>query len=443
MPRDNGFKNWCCKRNLLKSGYLSNQNGIALVAGLVFMLLMTLLIFTAIKYSASDITRTKNYAETRQATAIAEAGIHRALNYFNYDSLGNSPGEVSNGFDDELDGSNWPAGTFTNIALGGNGGTYSVVISDNSDGTATTSDADNTVVLTSTGTISGVTAVIEAVIYRPLFISQYAILSEGDVKIAGSSTTIQGSNGAVHTNGDFTQSGGPTINGGANASGSCTGDQCTSSGAPVEFVPVIEPSDYEQYADYIFNSDGSIDRRNADSSITTGVEGNAIFSKFSHNAQGWSVGNSSVVGTSIPNQANLYFKDDFKATSVGDSTTPWEVSLIVEKSISWTGNAYIRNWKDTDLSPDLQNLFLIAGNDIKMSSMEQDTQGLIACKDQASLSGGANIEGYLISNNLTTSDNTVNGTETDGSGGLTLTYNGDMAAPVLSNKVSVLSWQQT
>jgi hypothetical protein len=134
------------------------------------------------------------------------------------------------------------------------------------------------------------------------------------------------------------------------------------------------------------------------------------------------------------------FKDDFTAISVGDSTTPWEVSLIVEKSISWTGNAYIKNWKDLTLSPDLQNLFLIAGNDIKMSSMEQDTQGLIACKDQAPFSGGANIEGYFISNNLTTSDNIVNGTETDGSGGLTLTCNGDLAAPVLSNKVSVLFW---
>lgn len=441
MPRDNGFKNRCCQEIYLRPGYLSNQSGIALVAGLVFMLMMTLLIFTAIKYASTDITRTENYTETRQATAIAEAGIHRALNFFNYDASGNSPGEVGNGFDDELDSSNWPAGTFTNIALGG--GTYSVAINDNSDGTATTTDADNTVILTSTGTISGVSVVIEAVIYRPLFKSQYAILSEGDVQIAGSSTTIQGSNGAVHTNSNFTQSGGPTIYGGANASGSCTGDQCNTSGAPAEYVPVIEPSDYEQYADYIFNSDGTIDQRNADSSITTGVEGNAIFSQFSHNAQGWSVGNSAVVGTSIPNQANLYFKDDFKATSVGDSTTPWEVSLIVEKSIAWTGSAYVKNWKDTDLSPDLQNLFLVAGNDIKMSNMEQDTQGLIACKDQASLSGGANIEGYLISNNLTTSDNTVNGTETDGSGGLTLTYNGDMAAPVLSDKVSVLSWQQT
>ena len=33
-----------------------------------------------------------------------------------------SPGEANNGFDDELDNSNWPSGTFTNISLGSGGG---------------------------------------------------------------------------------------------------------------------------------------------------------------------------------------------------------------------------------------------------------------------------------------------------------------------------------
>ena len=75
--------------------------------------------------------------------------------------------------------------------------------------------------------------------------------------------------------------------------------------------------------------------------------------------------------------------------------------------------------------------------------MNQNTQGLIAAKDQISLSGGASIEGYLISNNLTTSDNTVNGTDTIVGGGITLTYNGDLVAPVLSDKVSILTWQKT
>ena len=88
------------------------------------------------------------------------------------------------------------------------GGTYSVVIKDNADGDADTSaDVDKNVVLTSTGTINGVTATVEAYIYRPQFKSKFALLSEGDIDINGNSTTIAGSNGAVHSNGDVTQRG--------------------------------------------------------------------------------------------------------------------------------------------------------------------------------------------------------------------------------------------
>lgn len=456
MPGDYNSQNGHFQTTFSGSSPLSNQKGIALIAGLVFMTVLSLLMFTAVRWASDDITRTKNYVETRQATYIAEAGIQKAINYFNYDSSGNSPGEVSNGFDDELADdvgtSDWPTGTFSNITLGSGGGTYTVTIDDNAEGDGDENDdTDNSVKLTSTGTISGVTATIEAVIYRPLFTSQYALLSEGDVKVAGTSTTITGTNGAVHTNSDFTQTGNPTISQGASASGTCSGSTCGSGGgASTEFVPTFEPSDYEQYADYIFNADGTVDQRNSDGSITTGVKdesagtGIAILDSFSwHSVQGWSVGGSPTVGTTIPNQAFLYFKDDFAAQSVGSSGTPWEITLVVEESIAWTGNAFISNWKDPDLTPDLQNLFLIAENDIKINSLDQDTQGIIACKDQASLAGGANIEGSVITKNLTTSDNTVNGTETDGSGGLTITYNGDVVAPVLSNKVSILSWQKT
>jgi len=54
------------------------------------------------------------------------------------------------------------------------------------------------------------------------------------------------------------------------------------------------------------------------------------------------------------------------------------------------------------------------------------------------------LTGYIIGNNLTTNDQTtVNGTESSAKGGVTITYNGDIVAPVLSNKVSLLSWQET
>ena len=443
MTRKYGFLNGYFR----KPGYLSDHKGIALVAGLALMVVLTVLSFVAIQYASVDIKRTKDYTKTRQAVHIAEAGIHRALNYFNYDASGNSPGEVSNGFDDELvGGADWPSATFTNISLGSGGGTYTVTIADNADGTATTTDADNSVILTSTGTISGVTATLEAVIYRPLFKSQYAILSDGDVKVAGNSTSISGTNGAIHTNSDFTQSGSGTISGGVTASGECDESTCTAENVAEEFVPVIEPSDYEQYADYIFNADGTVYQQGSTTDLCLKSGGGtctaAFLGAFKFNSSGWSI-SGETIGTNLPDQVNLYFKDDFTATSIGSSGNPWTATVVTEKSIAWTGNAYVNNYKDSSDSVDIQNLFLVAGNDIKVSSMEQNTTGLIAAKDQVSLGGGATLEGYIIANDLTGDDNTVNSRITDASGGVTLVYNGDIVAPVLSNKVSLLSWQET
>ena len=268
MTRTYRFRNGYYRKTSAGSGYLSNQKGIALVAGLALMVVLTVLSLVAIKYASVDIKRTKDYTKTRQAVHIAEAGIHRALNYFNYDASGDSPGEANNGFDDELvGGADWPTGTFTSIGLGSGGGTYSVTIADNADGTATTTDADNTVVLTSTGTISGVTATLEAYIYRPQFKSEYALLSEGDIDINGNSTTITGTSGAVHSNSDVTQTGNPTVDEGASATGSCGGSDCTA-GASEEFVPVLEPTDFLQYADYVFRADGSIDQQTSPGTFT-------------------------------------------------------------------------------------------------------------------------------------------------------------------------------
>jgi len=449
MTRTYRFRNGYYRKTSAGSGYLSNQKGIALVAGLALMVVLTVLSLVAIKYASVDIKRTKDYTKTRQAVHIAEAGIHRALNYFNYDASGDSPGEANNGFDDELvGGADWPTGTFTSIGLGSGGGTYSVTIADNADGTATTTDADNTVVLTSTGTISGVTATLEAYIYRPQFKSEYALLSEGDIDINGNSTTITGTSGAVHSNSDVTQTGNPTVDEGASATGSCGGSDCTA-GASEEFVPVLEPTDFLQYADYVFNADGSIDQQTSPGTFTEvepapGGGGTTAytgtFNGFTHGPQGWGTS-----GTPNLEDAFFYFQEDFTGQSVGTSGNPWTITLVATGSIKWTGSAEIQNWAgDTDHTPDIQNLFLIAENDISISGMDQDTTGVIACKDQFDISGGANLTGYIIGNNLTTNDQTtVNGTESSAKGGVTITYNGDIVAPVLSNKVSLLSWQET
>ncbi|KMP12702.1 hypothetical protein UR09_00485 [Candidatus Nitromaritima sp. SCGC AAA799-A02] len=427
-----------CRRNFRPFNILRNQDGVVLVTALVLLLMLALLAAVAVQWAATDTKRSKQYIKTRAAFYLAEAGIQRALSFFNYDSSGNSPGEVDDGFDDEIDNTNWPAGTFSNIALGS--GTYTVTVADNDDNDSdTTDDVDYSVVLTSTGTQGTNTVTIEAVIFRPLYQSKHALLTEGEMKVTGTGTTVTGS---AHTNANFGQSGSPIVTGGVTATGTCAGDQCSASGAPTEDVPTPDPTAFEAYADYIFNADGTIDQRNSDGTITTGVQGNSIFSGFSHNSQGWSVGNNQTIGTDVPNQAFLYFKDDFKAGSIGSSGTPWEITIITEKSIAWTGNAYITNWKDSSHSEDIQNVFLVAENDIKINSMDQNTMGLIACKDQMTVGGGASFTGSMIAKNLGTTDNTVQGDALKVHGGITIVYDNNLIAPFLSNKVTVLTWQE-
>lgn len=416
---------------------LTDESGFALSVTVILLTVLLLLVALGAQWAAQDIKRTATYKNTRQAFYIAETGIQQAVNFFNYDGTGSSPGAAGDGFDQELDGSNWPT-AFASTAFGG--GIYTVTITDNDDNDSNTNDdIDNTVILISQGTRNNETMSIEAIISRPLYTPEYAIITDGDLKVAGSSAVT---GGGVHTNSDFTQSGSPTISGGATASGTCTDPLCTDQGVDQEFVPVVEPTDYENFADYIFNTDATIDRRLVDGSLQTGVEGESIFSAFSHNAQGWSIGGGPVIGTDVPNQAILYFKEKFKAQSIGSVSTPWEITIITEEDIEWTGNAFITNWQDPNDSPDIQNLFLIAENDIKINSMDQDTQGIICAKDQFSIGGTATLSGFIIGGNLTTSSNVVNGTESSIQGSMTLAFNSSLVPPVLSDKVAILAWQE-
>lgn len=416
--------------------YLTNESGFTLATVLILIMVLALLFITGTQWASQDISRTDKYRKSKESFNIAEAGIQQAVNFFDYDGTGGSPGAAGNGFDDELVGTTWPVG-FASTALGG--GTYSVSIADNDDNDSNTNDdIDNTVIVTSIGTINNYSTQIEAVITRTLYDPEYAIIVEGDFKATGNTQVLGGD---VHTNSDFTQTGTPIIPGDITASGLCTGSLCTAAGIPKEHIPWVEPSSVKGAADYIFNADGTIDRKLADGTLQTGVEGEAIFSNFTLTGTVWEIDNSAVVGMNIPNQATLYFEGGFSGKTVGDATTPWEIAIIVETDIKWTTNAFIENWKDPSLPPDMQSLFLIAGNDININSLNQDTTGLISAKDQFSIGGTATLTGYIIGGSLTTSSNIANGTESDIHGGVKITFDPSLVPPIFSNKVTILSWQ--
>lgn len=424
----------CIKNTFDKLNGFSCEKGIALPITLMMLVALGALALVATQWSSQDITRTEEYYETREAFYIAEAGIEVAINLLNYtDSSGgdeSSPGvEVAaGGFDDVLtDFISNNASQLTNVSFGA--GTYNVTIADNDDGDGdTTDDDDNNFILTSIGTRGDRTVTLEAVIVRRLFKGDNAITTEGD--LGGNGTfVIDGTNGSIHSNNSVTVSGGSaTITEGATASGTCTGTGCVAGGVAPEDIPIIEPSDFKSFADYILNDDGTIEEVSSGdiytftnpgggnwSTSTTG-DGNANFGGLSYNsAQGkWDAGNSDIT------DGSFYIEGDFSTTGCPPG---WATTIVAEGYIDFGGNADVVNFKDANDTQDIQDIFLIAGTDVEFSGTPSNTiQGFIAAKEQISFSGSVNLEGFIVASDSAATENLVTGNTIGGS--VNITYNG-------------------
>jgi Tfp pilus assembly protein PilX len=428
------------------------ERGIALPVTLMMLVALGALALVATQWSSQDIARTDEYYETREAFYIAEAGIQKAINLLNYtDSTGgdeSSPGvEISaGGFDDVLTSfvSN-NASDLTNVSFGS--GTYSVTVADNDDGDGdTTDDDDNNLILTSIGTSGDRSVTLEAVIVRRIFKGDNAITTEGDLGGNGS-FTIDGTNGSIHSNNSVTVSGGSaTITEGATASGTCSGTGCVAGGVAPEDIPIINPSDYQSFADYHLHDDGTIEEVSSGDIYTfsnsggghwthsTTGDGDANFEglSYSNSQDRWSAGSSNIAN------GFFYVETDFKTTGCPPG---WETTIVAEGYIDFGGNSDVVNYKDAGDTEDIQNLFLVAGTDIEFSGNPSNTiQGFFAAGEQISVSGSVTLEGSIVASDASNSENLVTGNTIGGS--LTITYNGDLIAPFLGNKVKIIAWQE-
>jgi len=135
----------------------------------------------------------------------------------------------------------------------------------------------------------------------------------------------------------------------------------------------------------------------------------------------------------------FYVEENFSTTG---SPAGWQTTIIAEGYINFGGNADIANYKDASDTVNIQNLFLVVGTDIEFSGNPSNTiQGMMAAKEQVSISGTVSLEGFLLAADTDTSKSLVTGNTISGS--LTVTYNGDIVAPFLSNIVKVIAWQET
>ncbi len=423
---------------------LDERGTLFITAAVLLVVILALLAGVGTQWATQDMKRTGDYAKTRRAFYIAETGVQQAVNFFNYDSTGNSPGAATNGFDDELDGSNWPSSlaSFTY-----NSGTVTVSLTDNDDNDADLQeDVDHTVVLTATGSRDDVTSTIEAVIHRPTYKAPSAIITNGNLGGNGS-FTVQGSLGSIHSNSNFDQSGlsGSTTQG-ATASGSCTGAQCVSSGVAKEDIPVIDPADYKSHAQYLLRSDGKIEDKTTstvymkhagcwklDGVPADPCSGDPVFGDVTQTGGGlWKVQGS------VAPDGMYYVEGDFASTSTPD---PWTVTILADGYIDFGGNADLVNYNGGP-SEDIDNLFLIAGTDLEFSGNPSNTiQGVMAAGEQIDISGTVTLEGYVVASDTADVENLVSPNSTI-SGSITVTYNGNVPAPFLSDTVIILAWKE-
>ena len=214
-----------------------------------------------------------------------------------------------------------------------------------------------------------------------------------------------------------------------------------------EDIPTVEPSDYKNFADYILNDDGTIEEVSSGNiytytnpggghwSTSTMGDGDINFAGLSYSsAQGkWTAGGSDIA------DGSFYVEGDFTTTGCPPG---WATTIVAEGYINFGGNADVVNFKDASDTADIQDMFLVGGTDVEFSGNPSNTiQGFIAAKEQISFSGSVVLEGFIVASDAAATENLVTSNTIGGS--VNITYNGDLVAPFLSNKVDVIAWQET
>ncbi len=466
-----------------------NESGAALIASILFAATISVLAVVAFQWATGDIKRTGNYVVTREAFYIAEAGLQKSLNYLNYDSNGDYPGEAGQGFTTVLD-------TFltdhsaelVNFSFGG--GTYTVSLADNDDNDDDlTIDVDNTILLNSIGTKDAASVTIQAVILHGIFGAKHAITTEANLTINGN-PTVQGTFGSIHSNADIVGNSN-NVEQGTTAAGVCD-SPCVA--AAKEVLPIAEPEDFKSYANFILTSAGAI----------TDVEGSTVdisenkLDNWSYtdtgSFEGWTLNGCSADGmfyaeTSIKLTGNVDkcaegaedsdkdkdtdsgdsdsgdkdkdtdsgdsdSGDKDKDTDAGDSDSgdkdkdtdaessgdALELTLIAEGDIIISGNPNIENYKNALHPEEIQNLLFVSGLDLDFGgNLSQSVEGIAIAKEQISLTGSASLSGYVIASDVTSDGSTVSGNTV--SGNFTITYN-SLKNPFLNDQVTLLSWKE-
>ncbi len=420
---------------------LRNESGAVLVMAVLFLVVILSMVPVSMQMTSGDISRSQDFKETREAFFVAEAGLEHAK----YLTELSSAGAALAGPDAD------PATTPDNGTFGVAGGTlengydkvtfnnntYFIQVLDNDDGDSDpTNDVDFLVVLSSVGIVDGATTTVEATVYYPTFPTS-ALSTNGNLDISGN-PNIAGSCGSVHSNGNLDIGGSAVISVDATATGSYSGGSETvggtsGGGLPEIPIPYLNPTDFQQYADYTFAADGKVyDSNNNfihDASSTP-------WNGWDYSSPKWTQSESSSI------DAFLYVDGDvIVGSNPGTPGSPWEVTIVATGYLEISGNPEFINYKNPLHSAGIQDLFLIAGTDIKYNGNPFNTlEGLIYAGEQIDFSGNATVNGAILAyDHPNSSEGLVS--ENKISGNPNITYGCGLIVPNVGG-VEVVSWNE-
>ena len=150
---------------------------------------------------------------------------------------------------------------------------------------------------------------------------------------------------------------------------------------------------------------------------------------------------------SCPSTINgtLYFQTDVSIpTSLGTTQAPWVTTLIAEKSIDLTAQSVVARVPTSAdgalFKAGTQNFLFISDEDIHIGSLSGgNLTGVVAAYGQVGIDGNPTMYGYVVAQDGSNLSGLV--TANSLSGGLNLTWNGDLPIPTVLKTAQIKTWK--
>ena len=422
---------------------LKAQTGVVLVTTLLLLILLTGVGLTSLAAFGVNRGQSQNLVSTKQAFQLADAGIQYAEKYLNQHQI------LWSTYASPTPQTLIPSTTLTGL------GTFTVSVQDGGNGSLQ---------VTSTGTASNnAQAVITGLVVLGPYVPEDAVTVDQDLTISGNAT-LAGSNGGVHANGNLTISSSPVIStnaiayfnytatGTPNVTGVAAGSQT------IAAIPLMQASMFSASRDYLLSWDGYV---YSGSNLTQPLPmPNGLWNCWSFSSttsvqkkkKKKHVSLSGPTGPAIwtlscPSTINgtLYFETDVSIpTSLGTTQAPWITTLIAEGSIDLTAQSLIaRAPTSADgalFKAGTQNFLFISDEDIHIGSLSGGNfTGVVAAYEQVNIEGNPTMYGYVVAQDGANGSGLV--TADSVSGGLSLTYNGDLSIPTFLKTAQIKTWK--